>query len=66
MLEYYREYRTLYHMGIDYGISKGQTSKLVRNVENVSIKSGCKGSDVSLRKSLYDKILLANMVFVLF
>jgi hypothetical protein len=53
-------------MGIDYGISKGQTSKLVRNVENVSIKSGCKGSDVSLRKSLYDKILLANMVFVLF
>ena len=22
MLEYYREYRTLYHMGIDYGISR--------------------------------------------
>jgi len=25
-----------------------------------------KGSDVSLRKSLYDKILLANMVLILF
>ena len=40
MLEYYREYRTLSHMGIDYGISEGQASKLVRNVESVLIKSG--------------------------
>ena len=40
MLEYYREYRTLYHMGIDYGISEGQASKLVRDVERVLIKSG--------------------------
>jgi len=32
MLEYYREYRTLYHMGIDYGISEGQASKVVRDV----------------------------------
>lgn len=40
MLEYYREYRTLYHMGIDYGISEGQASKVVRDVESVLIKSG--------------------------
>lgn len=40
MLEYYREYRTLAHMGIDYGISEGQGSKIVRNVESVLIKSG--------------------------
>jgi len=40
MLEYYREYRTLYHMGIDYGISEGQASKIVRDVESVLIKSG--------------------------
>jgi len=40
MLEYYREYRTLAHMGIDYGISEGQGSKLVRDVESVLIKSG--------------------------
>jgi hypothetical protein len=31
---------TLYHMGIDYGISEGQASKLVRDVESVLIKSG--------------------------
>jgi len=40
MLEYYREYRTLYHMGIDYGISEGQASKVVRDIESVLIKSG--------------------------
>jgi len=40
MLEYYREYRTLYHMGIDYGISEGQASKVVQDVERVLIKSG--------------------------
>jgi hypothetical protein len=40
MMEYYREYRTLYHMGIDYDISEGQASKLVRDVESVLIKSG--------------------------
>jgi len=40
MLKYYREYRTLYHMGIDYGISEGQASKVVKDVESVLIKSG--------------------------
>ena len=40
MLEYYREYRTLAHMGIDYEISEGQGSKVVRDVESVLIKSG--------------------------
>lgn len=40
MLEYYREYRTLYHMGLDYGISEGQASKVVKDVEHVLIKSG--------------------------
>jgi hypothetical protein len=40
MLEYYREYRTLAHMGFDYGISEAVGSKLVREVESVLIKSG--------------------------
>lgn len=40
MLEYYREYRTLAHMGTDYGISEGHASKVVRDVEGVLIKSG--------------------------
>lgn len=40
MLEYYREYRTLAHMSVDYGISEGHASKLVRDVEGVLVKSG--------------------------
>ena len=40
MLEYYREYRTLAHMGFDYGVSEAVGSKLVREVESVLIKSG--------------------------
>ena len=52
MLEYYREYRTLYHMGIDYGISEGQASKLVRNVESVLIKSG--KFSLPSKRALYD------------
>jgi hypothetical protein len=52
MLEYYREYRTLYHMGIDYGISEGQASKLVRDVESVLIKSG--KFSLPSKRALYD------------
>jgi hypothetical protein len=40
MLKYYREYRTLAHMGKDYGISEGHASKVVRDVEGVLVKSG--------------------------
>jgi len=52
MLEYYREYRTLYHMGIDYEISEGQASKLVRDVESVLIKSG--KFSLPSKRALYD------------
>ena len=52
MLEYYREYRTLYHMGIDYDISEGQASKLVRDVESVLIKSG--KFSLPSKRALYD------------
>jgi len=52
MLEYYREYRTLYHMGIDYEISEGQASKLVRDVESVLMKSG--KFSLPSKRALYD------------
>jgi hypothetical protein len=38
MLSYYREYRTLGHIGFDYGVS--EATAVVREVENVLIKSG--------------------------
>ena len=52
MLEYYREYRTLSHMGFDYGISEGQASKKVKDVESVLIKSG--KFSLPSKRELYD------------
>ena len=52
MLEYYREYRTLFHMGIDYGISEGHASKIVREVESVLIKSG--NFSLPSKRALYE------------
>ncbi len=39
MLEYYREYRTLAHLGFDYGISESVASRTIRKVETVLSKS---------------------------
>ncbi len=40
MLSYYREYRTLEHIGFDYDVSEATASRVVREVENVLIKFG--------------------------
>lgn len=40
MFGYYREYRTLEHIGFDYGVSESTASRIVKVVENVLIKSG--------------------------
>lgn len=40
MLSYYREYRTLEHIGFDYGVSEATASRTVREVEDVLITSG--------------------------
>jgi len=37
-LEYLREYRTLFHIGMHYGLSESQTQRTVRWVEDVLIK----------------------------
>jgi hypothetical protein len=39
MLEYYREYRTLAHLGFDYGISESVASRIIRRVEKVLSES---------------------------
>jgi len=40
MLSYFREYRTLEHVGFEYGVSEATVSRTVREVESVLIKSG--------------------------
>jgi len=62
MLQYYREYRTLYHIGFDYGISEGQASRLVRDVESVLIKSG--KFSLPSKRALYGDDVELNFVLV--
>jgi Helix-turn-helix of DDE superfamily endonuclease len=38
-LEYLREYRTYYHIGIDYGVSESNAFKIIRRTEDALIKS---------------------------
>lgn len=40
MLSYYREYRTLEHIGFDFAVSEATASRVVREVEKVLIQSG--------------------------
>jgi len=38
-LEYLREYRTYYHIGIDYGVSESTAFKIIRRTEDALVKS---------------------------
>lgn len=39
-LTYWREYRTLYHISIDFGIHESSASRIIRKVEDILIDSG--------------------------
>ena len=39
-LTYWREYRTLYHISMDFGIHESSASRIIRKVEDVLINSG--------------------------
>jgi Helix-turn-helix of DDE superfamily endonuclease len=39
-LEYWREYRTQFHIGVSWGLDETNVLKNVRKVENILIKSG--------------------------
>ncbi len=38
--EYYREYRTLFHIGTDYGLDESNVQRTVVKIESISIQSG--------------------------
>jgi len=38
MLEYYREYRTFKHLGVDYGVSESTAHYIVTKIEKILIK----------------------------
>jgi hypothetical protein len=39
-IEYWREYRTFFHIGVNYGVSESNCRKIIIWVENVLIRSG--------------------------
>lgn len=61
-LEYWREYRTYFHIGLDYGLSESNTFQTIRWVENVLIKDGAfslPGKKVLLNEGAdYEMILI--------
>ena len=54
---YWREYRTQFHIGIDYGISESQVCRIIQKTEN--ILSTCKKFELPQRK----KTSQGNMSF---
>ena len=39
-LTYWREYRTLYHISMDFGIHESSASRIIHKIENILIDSG--------------------------
>ena len=39
-LGYWREYRTMFHLGQDFGLHESNVSRVIRKVENILIKCG--------------------------
>lgn len=61
-LEYLREYRTYFHIGVSYGISESYAYKLIRWAEDTLIKSGefsLPGKKALLKSDMeYDIVLI--------
>ncbi len=39
MLDYYREYRTFFHIGVSYGVSEATANRVTRKIEKILIGS---------------------------
>ena len=39
-LTYWREYRTLYHISMDFGVHESSASRIIRKIEDILIDSG--------------------------
>ena len=63
MLSYWREYRTMFHLGQDYGIHESNVSRIIRKIEDILIKSG-KFSLPSKRRLLEENELNYTIVDV--
>ena len=62
-LGYWREYRTMFHLGQDFGLHESNVSRVIRKVEDILIKCG-KFSLPSKRRLLEDTGLTYTIVDV--
>lgn len=62
-LSYWREYRTMFHLGQDYGLHESNVSRVIRKVEDILIKCG-KFSLPSKRRLLEETGLTYTIVDV--
>ena len=64
-LQYLREYRTYYHIGIDWKISESNTYRIVLKIENILIQSGkfsLPGKKKLLDPSLDEDLILMDVM----
>ena len=40
LLEYYREYRTFFHIGLDYGLNETNVQRNIEEIEEILLQSG--------------------------
>ena len=63
-LEYYREYRTMFHISVDYGIAKSNVCEIINWVEEILVKDGTfslPGKKVLLEAENDIKIVLVDV-----
>ena len=60
-LQYWREYRTYFHIGESWGVSESTVCRIVHKVENTLLRSG-KFSLQGLKRLVQDKEVIATVV----
>ena len=62
-LEYWREYRTYFHIGTSYGVSESSCIRTVHWIEDVFIKSGVfflPGKKALLKSEMSDEVVMVD------
>ena len=59
-LQYWREYRSYYHIGLDWGVSESTVCRTVHKIENILIRSG--KFSVPGKKSLLNSELDTDLI----
>lgn len=62
MLEYYREYRTQFHIGVDCGLDETQIGRIVKKMEDALVKS--KKFKLPDKKALLDPNVTFEVILV--